>query len=641
MKKITLFVALICSISAFSTRYLVEGTTGTNSWRIAGPGEVNVTLTTDFRTWYYSNTYAVDGTDEIWLAGGTYIISTPFGSRKVSVYGGFSGSETSIAGRSKVSGGKAWEFSTPTIIDGNKTCYQGLNTQGLAVTPINYIDGITITNCEVTNVTGSVFGVGAFLTQGCIMKNCIVSNNTYNNLGAAGNLFDGNGGGIYLSGGQVLDSYIFNNKLIKGNGRNTIGGGIAFAYTTEEALNVVSGCTIENNTCTTYGGGIEVINGTGGTIENCIIKGNTCADRGAGLGYTNIIPGAGTSSLKILNCQFIENISLAYGGGVALNFGSAATTIFEGNSLIGNVGLNAGGMYIGYGGTYAPMKNCIFRDNKCTDTSNGANSAGALYCNSPMIIQNCVFANNSSKANTNTNSTVKILQLPTKLYNCTFVNNSDEGAAGYTINMNSLAQTVTNNVFWGNNAVANFYGGSLAISTYNATTSDKNTSGSADGGFVGNIISLTTSPNNAFVSPTTFTGAPTNAAEITASAAADWRMKETSPAVDAGADLTVSGITTSIDGEDRPLGGAFDMGAYETSKSTGINKTFDDAIFCYTLNKSIEISGLANGEVVTVYGISGNLIYKQNALKSTLSISVPQGIYFVRATDKVNKVIVR
>ncbi|MFZ4726367.1 MAG: DUF4957 domain-containing protein, partial [Paludibacter sp.] len=304
MKKITLLVALLCSLSAFSIRYLVEGTTGTNSWRLAGAGEVNVTLTEEFRKWYYSNTYAEDGKDEIWVAGGTYLMTANFGSKKVSVYGGFNGTETSIAQRSKVSGGKAWEFTTPTIFDGNYVCTQGITTQGSATTPITYFDGFTITNCKITNLTDLVFGVGAYLTKGWTMQNCIVSNNECNNTSTTNNYY-GAGGGIYLNGGQVLDSYIFGNKLIKGNGKDPVGGGIAFAYSTEDALNVVSGCTIENNTCTTYGGGICVTIGTGGTIENCIIKGNTCGNRGAGLGYTNIDNSKGTSSIKILNNQFI------------------------------------------------------------------------------------------------------------------------------------------------------------------------------------------------------------------------------------------------------------------------------------------------------------------------------------------------
>ncbi|MDD5053116.1 MAG: right-handed parallel beta-helix repeat-containing protein [Sulfuricurvum sp.] len=644
MKKITLFVALMCSLSAFSTRYLVEGTTGTNSWRIAGAGEVNVTLTTDFRTWYYSNTYTADGTDEIWLAGGTYTISLPFGSRKVNVYGGFAGTETSIADRSKVSGGKAWEFSNPTIIDGNNTSPQGFNSNGIATTPSTYIDGITITKCLVTNIVSNVQGVGAYITQGCVMQNCIVSNNTYNNLGAAGNLFDGNGGGIYLTGGQVLDSHIVGNQLIKGNGRNTIGGGIAFVYTSEAALNIVSGCTIENNTCTTYGGGIEITLGTGGTIENCIIKGNSCSDRGAGLGYTNI-GSAGTSILSIKNCQFIENTSLSYGGGVALNFGTGATTIFENNSIIGNTGVTAGGMYIG-GGKFSPIKNCIFRDNKSTDAANGANSSGALYCNvANIIIQNCVFANNSTVANTSTNCTVRLLNSTNKLYNCTFVNNSDPGAAGYTLNLNGQVQTVTNNVFWGNVATANFYTATNAISTYNATTSDKNTTGTTTGGGnVGNITTLTSSPNNTFASPTTFTGVPSTTdggVQKTASAAADWSMIISSPTVDAGIDLTASGVATDISGNARPLGTAFDMGAYERSSVPTIINTVHNSMLCYSGNNSIEVRGLNKDEVVKVYGISGNLIYNQKALNSTISISLRQGIYLVHVNDRVTKVVVR
>jgi len=269
MKNITIILALLCSLSAFSTRYLVQGTTGTNTWRTATAGEVNVT-TSDFRTWYYAtfaSGYTYNAADEIWLAGGTYTLSYSFGTRKVNLYGGFAGTETTIAGRSKVSSGKLWEFTTPTILDGNNAIPQGFSSQGIATTPNTYIDGVTITKCQVTNVTATVYGVGANITQGCVMQNCIVSNNTYNNT-APTNLFDGNGGGIYLTGGQVLDSYIYGNQLIKGNGKNTYGGGIAFAGT----LNTVKGCTLESNSCTQFGGGMEIILGNGGTIENCIFS---------------------------------------------------------------------------------------------------------------------------------------------------------------------------------------------------------------------------------------------------------------------------------------------------------------------------------------------------------------------------------
>ena len=636
MKKITLFVALLCSLSAFSTRYLVQGTTGTNSWRIAGPGEVNVTLTTDFSSWYnttFPSGYTYNAADEIWLAGGTYTLSYAFGSKKVNVYGGFAGTETTIADRSKVSGGNAWEFSTPTIFDGTNSCPQGFSSIGTATTPNTYLDGVTITNCKVTNITTSIYGVGAFISKGCVMQNCIVSNNTYNGTSTSANTYDGNGGGIYLAGGKVLNSHIVGNQLIKGNGRNTIGGGIAFVYTGAAALDTVSGCTIENNWCAAYGGGIEITMGTGGAIENCIIKGNYATDRGAGLGYTNIQ--AGASNLSIRNCQFIGNTGATYGGGVALNYGaSTGTTTFENNSIIGNTGSNAGGMYIG-GGKFAPFKNCIFRDNQ-------GGSYGALYCNVPnATFQNCIFANNSSVANTGGNFTVGLLNLTSNMYNCTFANNNDPGTAGYTISFNYQTQTVTNNVFWGNTAITNFYLPGVSTSTYNATTSDKNTTGSVSGGTIGNITTLTSSPNNTFVSPTTFTGVPTDSTTKAASSAANWSMLIGSPTVDAGTDLTASGVTTDILGNARPLGTAYDMGAYERSSvATNIN-TVHNTILCYSVNNSIEVRGLNKAEVVKVYGISGNLIYNQKALHSSISIVVPQGVYLVHTRDNVNKVVVR
>jgi len=647
MKKITFILALVCSLSAFSTRYLVQGTTGTNTWRTAnaGAGEVNVT-TSDFRTWYYATFtagYTYNAADEIWLAGGTYTLSYSFGTRKVNVYGGFAGTETSIASRSKISGGKAWEFTTPTILDGKNLIPQGFSSQGIATTPNTYIDGVTITKCQVTNVTASVYGVGAYVSQGCVMQNCIVSSNTYNNT-AASNLFDGNGAGIYLTGGQVLDSYINNNQLVKGNGRNTYGGGIAFA----SSLNTVKGCTIENNSCTQFGGGMEIILTNGGTIEDCIFKTNSTAGLGGGMGATNT---SGTSTLSIKNCQFIENTSTTGAGGADLNLTATTpgTTTIDGCSFVGNIGPTVGGLNC-VAGVFS-IKNSIFRDNSYT--SSATEGASALNSNvANTTVQNCVFTNNSSVASGSKNHTVKLTN-GGNCYNCTFANNNEPGSAGYTFTFNAAVGTIKNCVFWNNTNTQNFSGvANNGISNYNATTSTpiKNTTGSGGGGTTGNITTLTISPNNTFVSPTNFVGVPSTSdggVQKAASAAADWSLLTGCPAKNAGIDLsaTPTFITTDILGNTRPTGAnKVDMGAYEvlnvTDYADGSNINVSSSghltiSATKTLgNITVDAGGklsVASGQALTLT----NLTLKSNA--SGTSTFVSDGTLTVSGTTAVEQ----
>ncbi|MFZ4726875.1 MAG: right-handed parallel beta-helix repeat-containing protein, partial [Paludibacter sp.] len=579
------------------------------------------------------------------------LLSNSFGARKVNVYGGFAGSETSIAQRSKVSGGKAWEFSTPTILDGNNASPQGYNSSGIATTPNTYIDGVTITKCKINNVTQTVYGIGAQISQGCIMQNCIVSNNVYNNTAAA-NAFEGKGGGIYLTGGQVLDSYIYGNQLTKGNGGATYGGGIAFAYTSDAALNTVNGCTIENNSSTSFGGGIEVINGSGGTIENCIFKTNTTAGSGGGLGSTN---NSGTSAFSLKNCQFIENSSSSVtaptstiGGAGGADLFLTGTTTIEGCSFIGNSGFNVGGLSVRLGTNI--IKSCIFRDNKNIDGAATNYEASALYTMvSTTTVQNCVFANNTSVANANKNHTVKFSS-GGNFYNCTLANNNEPGANGYTFTFNGSSGTIKNCVFWNNTNTANFSGVSgSGISNYNATTSipSKNTNGSSGGGTTGNITSLTISPNNTFVSPTNFVGVPSTSdggVQKAASAAADWSLlysaSPANPAMNTGIDLsaTPTFITTDILGNARPTGlNAVDRGAYEygyTAQTITFGaiaaKTYGDAAFdlgatgggsgnSVTYTSSNTGVATISGSTVTIVGKGSTNITASQAGSSTYS----------------------
>ena len=197
-----------------------------------------------------------------------------------------------------------------------------------------------------------------------------------------------------------------------------------------------------------------------------------------------------------------------------------------------------------------------------------------------------------------------------------------------------------NCLFWGNAGSDIGAGdpGNPPIATYCGFDSNQ----SAQSFYSTGCISTLTA-GNTFITPTTFRGVASTEGQKTESANANWNLKAASPAINVGTDLSASPIflTTDILGNPRPLGTAFDMGAYERSSTPTEIKPIKSTMYCYSEQSSIELRGLTIGESVLVYGISGNSIYNQKALNSSISISVPQGIYLVRATDKVNKVIVR
>lgn len=635
MKKITLLAVLLCSISAFSaTRYLVE-TSGSRTWRSSGTNEVNVTVSS-FDYWYTSSISNFVAGDQIWIAGGTYVTAATITLKAgVSIYGGFAGTETAITQRSKVSGGKPWEFTYPTIIDGNNESSQGFIT--FALTTPTYIDGIKITKHSVIDATADVTGVGITLNANWVMQNCIVSNNSFTN--SADKVC--RGAGVYVKGGQLLDSYIHTNSATIGTGTgSTYGGGVAVSYS-ETPVSTVKGCTIENNVTSVIGGGIALLDGTGGIIEDCIIKQNSSATlSGGGIGTSNMSAANGTLSIK--NCQFIENTAATDGGAMnlALSPTPPAITAIEGCSFIGNTALTMGGAINFFSGIYSNIKSCYFRDNKITNALNVVNATSAIFSGIEFItIQNSVFANNSSVANTSKNFTIKFTKPNCGLLNCTFVNNSNPGAAGYAVSFDGKAGLITNCLFWGNVGAGTFQGISTAVIATNNATDNIDIFGINQLEVTNNIKTLTTSPNNCFVNPTTFAGAPTDATTKAASAAANWELLGTSPAVNAGTDLSGSDVTTDILGVSRPFGSTYDIGAYE-STSTGLNDikfNFD----CFSANQRIELRGLTMGQRISVYSVVGKLISTEVATDSNVSIASKRGAYLVQVAGTTNKVIVQ
>ncbi|MEI8204643.1 MAG: choice-of-anchor Q domain-containing protein, partial [Bacteroidota bacterium] len=731
MKKLTLLVALLCSISAFSaTTYLVElgnGLAGSASWtRAAGANEVKINLTTitggpkTFNSWI--NAAGLAANDQVWMAAGTYTInSATYPPANVSIFGGFAGTETATSQRTPGTSGNPWDFTNSSIIDGTGATQTAGIKSNPSSTSTTYFDGLVIQNFATVNSAASSLNAQPVeLYTNTVMQNCIIKNNTSTSTNASGLIY---GCAVLISGGQLKYSSLNNNSVIKGTGGSTgnlMGGAVIYFG---NATSAIIGCTFESNSAPNGGGAVYMAtNGTnygGGTIQDCIFKTNTTSGFGGAIGSNCAT--ATSVPLYITNCQFIENTSLAHGGAMNILMNISSINIsgcsFIGNSSGDSAGNGGGAIFVSGSTSQAaftqPIKNCIFRDNKITNTGG---EGAAIHIKKALTLQNCIFSNNTATAN---KYAVTFNVAGCNMYNCTVANNSTSGT-GAAVGTLVSTTTLTNNVFYGN-AIANIGGAGAVTATYNATD------GTAITG-TGNINTLTSS--NTFVNPTVLVGAASTVGDKALSAAADWRLKWNAPAVNVGSDLSASFTTDFTGTVSRPQGGSFDMGAYELpyynttvtfnaggtvnnltngavssnpkgqdnmayiitpnhgmgiqsilyngtdvktqltnllgssvnyggtytapalSGTSTLAITFEidpttsiselsNKFICYVSNQHIELKNINKGDNITIYNITGSLISQQNAIANEISISLSKGIYLVKVTDQINKVIVQ
>lgn len=274
MKHITLLAAAcLCSISAFSTRYLVQ--TGLDSdakWtRTLQEGEELIDLTEKGKK---LNEVYKQGEHEWWLAAGDYEITASMNFvNGVKIYGGFAGTETNVEERAQSEGAQPWEFGNSTILDGKNT----IPVFGCSSAPSveTILDGVTVQNGNQASGNGG----GMTIRNNCYVRNCRFLNNTASNQGGAI---------ICNGGGTVEDSYFSGNNA-------TLGGACHIAATSS-----ITGCLFENNTANN--GGAIRSQATDGTIANCIIRNNTATANGSGI-YTQ----SNASANKIINCLIYGN----------------------------------------------------------------------------------------------------------------------------------------------------------------------------------------------------------------------------------------------------------------------------------------------------------------------------------------------
>ena len=319
----------------------------------------------------------------------------------------------------------------------------------------------------------------------------------------SGNLAS-NGGGIYCE--QDSDPTV-TNCTITGNMAGT-GGGIFCADGSSPAI---ATCTISGNYTINYGGGLYCSDSYP-EITSCTISGNYAASSGGGL-YCS------SSSPEITGCTIYRNYTGFYGGGLAC---FSSSPVIMDCLISGNYAASCGG------GLHSVSSNGSITKSSFSENIAGS-KGGGLYCQqSSPDITNCTVSGNITNAE---GGGFYCDRSSPDITNCTISGNKSYVYGGGVYCLSS-SPAITNCILWGNNALdgEEF----LHLSGWpNIRFSD------VRGGWLGE--------GNIDADPL-FAGG------------GDLHLTFSSPCIDSGSDVE---IYTDMDGDVRPTGAGFDMGADE------------------------------------------------------------------------------
>ena len=279
---------------------ICEGTIDIGAYEFAGNKTIYVkssgndaadgkTWTTAFQTLQKALDMAIAG-DQIWVAKGTYKPTKKAGGDNntnrdmafllkadVKIYGGFAGTETTLAQRTLPA------FGTPsaTILSGDignpgnnsDNCYHVVISLE-DTTSAGTLDGFTITGGNADGI-GTIYLGGTSISRdagGGIYN--YTSSPTLTNVTFSGNAAEYGGGGIY----NHLASPTLTNVCISENSTDGYGGGICALFSSPILTNV----NISGNTATLSGGGMYN-DYSSPILTNIVISGNVAIESGGGM----------------------------------------------------------------------------------------------------------------------------------------------------------------------------------------------------------------------------------------------------------------------------------------------------------------------------------------------------------------------
>ena len=317
----------------------------------------------------YALTSLVDAGDQVWVKAGTYH-PTADNSREISfqlirgvaLYGGFAGSETSLAQRNPVANPTILSGDIGVEADASDNSYHVINGSGVDDSAI--LDGFTVmggnANGNLNSTGGGMYadsnGGGMYAYGGSpTIRNCVFSYNA-----ARG------GGGLFNEGGSatIIDT-VFSNNI--GDPFSGYGGGLFSYYDSNPTLTRV---VFENNSAA-QGGGIAAFSASNPVLTDITFEGNAAAHGGGMYSWNSVI----TYTTSLNRVTFSGNSATEKGGGLYIDGSNLTLTNV---TLTGNTSDGTGaGIYLEDDSSYDDY--VVKLINVTLNGNSAANTGGAIH----------------------------------------------------------------------------------------------------------------------------------------------------------------------------------------------------------------------------------------------------------------------
>jgi len=311
----------------------------------------------------------------------------------------------------------------------------------------------------------------------------------------------------------------------------------------------------------TDGGGIYLSRDS--QIKNCIVS-NCSATNGGGICCEL------TSQTYVINCKVIDCAGKSGGGIYSANY--AYSYII--NCKVANCTATAegGGIYVRDDTRYTTnIFYCTIFN--CSATSYGGGisiggTTGGFYCVENCFISNCSASKGGGVECSDNNSSCDA----SVLKNCTITNCSASTGGGicsysfdFSIAINSC--NISNCLAYSEAGGVYALGGAdvvnCALSSNKVGDNLSNTYIERNG-LIYDPSGINPNMNDAYIQPTSFCGVATSDAQNLELISANWRLKESSPCINAGTGLIhYDNSVNDLDGNPRNMYGSNDIGAYE------------------------------------------------------------------------------